>query len=769
MISKKYLLIVLILLLSSFSGAVSINAPLLNDTFVASNGATTNNGGSASFSVMNSSNQVYKEASIRFNISFLPSNAIILSAYLNSFASANDLDAGESISISVNHIILHKNWSESSMTYNSGRILLSETNASDNNAITFDSTSPLVYYSWNVTNAIRKENEGNISFWYSANPVSGSTIGTDDIDFNSRESSVNVSFLNITYYTTDISECTNITVSAEYNITANINGTGTCINVNASNVIINGLNHEMYYGTKDDANTYGISASGINQLTVRNLNIFQNRSTGANGAGIFFTSISNSSIENNIIMMFNNSGVDIAGLSHRINITNNTVNASLNRGVQWLGSTVINSYSIISQNIITVFDNEGFRSNAVANNTIQNNIITVTGGTNRFGVVINGASGTNISSNNISVNGTGSVGIEIQASAYVLVDKNNVTLSAKGFPADGIRVNAVTTNSRIINNIVNMTQAGIRGFLVFGDSRGNNISQNQIILASGNSAGIEVQNSHDGIYERNDIISLGVASILRFDLGSNNNTFIRLNGTIKTTSSAGINLVRADANFSIFDSTFNQTGTFETMTIPQNSINGTYNFTNFTSNGKLPIITWNYGTNGTLNIMNYADIHTGVSNGTNLAGVGVSFYDSFLTRKNDTSDSNGDVPRLSLLYLTQRNGTSKLGKYFSNYTINGTFTSYDDATIYANLSTSISMNLFFTPSSSCGCVTSGDWNINPAHNCTISDNCGMNNANFYCIGFGRVTFLANVTGWINATTKSGCNTTEYKGGGLNRI
>ncbi len=192
-----------------------------------------------------------------------------------------------------------------------------------------------------------------------------------------------------------VTECGTIDISGYYQLASNITSDGTCLQVDANNVIIDGNNKTLTFNTGDNDGSVGIYMSNlVSGLTVKN---FDNGS----GVGIFEAGsgssadvspilaescLSNSFIQNNII-----------------NVSGQTFSFG-SSGIQLgIGSNCTSSNNIISGNTITSGQANGIDfEDASSGNTISGNTISAPFGD---GINFNASSANDIvSGNTISAN-----------------------------------------------------------------------------------------------------------------------------------------------------------------------------------------------------------------------------------------------------------------------------------------------------------------------------------------------------------------------------
>src|SRR3989344_957875 len=102
----------------------------------------------------------------------------------------------------------------------------------------------------------------------------------------------------------DISACDTLnTANTVYTLTANVTSVGTCFNITANYITIEGAGFSILYGTGTIANTYGVHIRGANGTIIRNVYpIKQMNSGGTAKAGISYDNAENGTVFNNTIL-----------------------------------------------------------------------------------------------------------------------------------------------------------------------------------------------------------------------------------------------------------------------------------------------------------------------------------------------------------------------------------------------------------------------------------------------------------------------------------
>jgi len=145
----------------------------------------------------------------------------------------------------------------------------------------------------------------------------------------------------------DVPDCQSISSSGYYEVNQTISAAGTCIHINADDVI---LDCKLYSITGPGSSGYGINVTGRNNVTIKNCNVTDFRQ------GIYFYNTNNSFIENTssssniwngmIIQSSSNNtlalntannngqdGIKLQSSSNNNTLINNTVKGNLRSGV----------------------------------------------------------------------------------------------------------------------------------------------------------------------------------------------------------------------------------------------------------------------------------------------------------------------------------------------------------------------------------------------------------------------------------------------------
>ncbi len=252
-----------------------------------------------------------------------------------------------------------------------------------------------------------------------------------------------------------------------------LNSTGTCLEINASDIVVNGNNYTIY---AEDAATYGIKDNSFSNTTIKNFIM------NATQYGVYMTG-SNSFVINNQI--FNASyGISTSGNSN--NLTRNTIRggAGTTNGI-YFNSGGSNK---VFENNLSVLSN-GVYSTGSDNNIIKNNTITGNG----YGIFLMDSDYNLVSYNAIKDNTYGIYfGATAAGTSNNIVINSTITNNNYGIyfytgivakpPYPFITDNFVIDSS--ITSLVNDTTSKV--------SSTNNIHNNTLLNATGNSYNVSL-------------------------------------------------------------------------------------------------------------------------------------------------------------------------------------------------------------------------------------------------------------------------------------
>lgn len=242
----------------------------------------------------------------------------------------------------------------------------------------------------------------NLTFNYIYNSIGNA------LSITTNDEIINFTYDNLAHAPSSVrfefNTCTTITASGTiYTLNENLSTGETCIIVNADNVIIDGQGYSIFYAQSIPGNA--IYSSGYDNLTIKNLNIINNRTDSVNSTGIYFENGINLNIINltmnisgrNTLPDSNNYAIHVNNFSRNILINNLFINTS-NRGGRGIymdgdyeisnitiSNIVINTYKQRSRGIFI----DGLVG--LVNNITVYNLIINTFGTDSEGITIGGS------------------------------------------------------------------------------------------------------------------------------------------------------------------------------------------------------------------------------------------------------------------------------------------------------------------------------------------------------------------------------------------
>lgn len=192
--------------------------------------------------------------------------------------------------------------------------------------------------------------------------------------------------------------CQDLTIAGgSYILVQNVSSAGTCFNVLANNVTLDGAGFTVNYS--QSVVGYGVNITGRNNVTVKNLNVVQGNSSVASTYGIYGQTMTNSTIVNNTVTTSgsNGHGIYLYSSSSNNNVSNNTVTTTGSSAVGIEIFTSSKSNIISSNNITSSGHGMFFDSNANQNVVLNNNIVS----TSTYGIYLYGANNNSISGGSI--------------------------------------------------------------------------------------------------------------------------------------------------------------------------------------------------------------------------------------------------------------------------------------------------------------------------------------------------------------------------------
>ncbi|MBX4211966.1 right-handed parallel beta-helix repeat-containing protein [Candidatus Pacearchaeota archaeon] len=334
----------------------------------------------------------------------------------------------------------------------------------------------------------------------------------------------------------NINSCQTLDKSGTYILTKNlVDGevSSGCFKITTSNV---DLNCNGFSIRNTLLNGPAVTASGVNNITVRNCNI---RMNSVAGTGIDFYSVTNSLV-NNTVALNNNYGISFSEGSHN-RIVNSSVISNINGVVLDAGSTISKSVIMLNQVGVLISDT----SNSVLSNNFWSNVRAVRATNDLSGSLVSGnafsdeesavyieGSGLRVINNTFYAENPFTVGVTIPAGSNNLIGNNTFTGLQFGIHLIAGSYNVIDHNvidhssssgiyfeynpffTNVTNNII--SNSAWRG--VDSDDFGkNNSFVNNTVEFSGN----------DGIY-----VSYGWISLVNNTLKNNGNYGVNVRGNL---------------------------------------------------------------------------------------------------------------------------------------------------------------------------------------------------------------------------------------------
>ncbi len=283
---------------------------------------------------------------------------------------------------------------------------------------------------------------------------------------------------------TPVTSCDTLNTAGEtYVLSNDISASGTCITIDADNIILDCEGYLINYSQSSTG--YGVYVTG-SYATIKNCIVTQ-VSSSSSAHAIYVDSSSYNNIMNNTISTKGNYGYGIhldVGSSNRI--TYNTVTASGTNG----GSGIV-VYSGSNNNVTnnTITTTSGGYSNYMrgifllngSNNNIINNIITRTNG-RHCSIELSTADNNNIENNSIILSSAGysyfDDGICLGSSNNNILTKNKIIAKGYGGLCSWAIKFSVSLDNIIVNNTIAMTYGG--GIQFSLNSSRNNVTNNTI-------------------------------------------------------------------------------------------------------------------------------------------------------------------------------------------------------------------------------------------------------------------------------------------------
>ena len=166
-----------------------------------------------------------------------------------------------------------------------------------------------------------------------------------------------------------LTNCSNLTIAnTVYTLQNNItNYNGTCFNITANNITLDGQGYMIDGVTKNDGtHDSGVYASAVNNVTIKNINIYQ-FGYPIDGAGIYFVNVNNSLIHDV------NLSINVRGIRLSQSYYNKISQIIENSSEGDFGISLVSSSNNQITNVtLSENDNYGISLSSSHNNTITN-------------------------------------------------------------------------------------------------------------------------------------------------------------------------------------------------------------------------------------------------------------------------------------------------------------------------------------------------------------------------------------------------------------
>jgi parallel beta-helix repeat protein len=246
-------------------------------------------------------------------------------------------------------------------------------------------------------------------------------------------------------------------ITSSVTLTNDVTSTGTCFNINASNVVLDCAGYTINYSNSGGADEVGVYINNFNNLTIQNCGFVLGNATTEEQPAIYFLNSYNGTVINNTISTTGDSSYGLRLHFSSLTIQNNTISTTgdFAYGVFVRDDTT----ATIQNNTISTAGEYGYGIylNSASNSTIQNNVVTTTGDIGP-GMYFSESSNSTIQNNIINVSGSSSSAFEFyKDSNNNLFQNNNITQSGN----DVIVLDATLTNFPENNNFTNNTFSNI--------------------------------------------------------------------------------------------------------------------------------------------------------------------------------------------------------------------------------------------------------------------------------------------------------------------
>ncbi len=286
---------------------------------------------------------------------------------------------------------------------------------------------------------------------------------------------------------TNIDRCMVLDKAGEtYLLTKDVSSDGTCFEVKANNVVLDGQGHTIQYGKASGDSFYGVFINDADSVTIKNTNIKERFASGFSQHGVY---VLNSEKANLINTNFDNVGDS----SYSVYFSNS-------------------NFGVVDDNVILTKGNRamGIYFDRSSNNKVVSNIIT-TSGWLAHGVGLFYSDNNEFSESTIKTLGQGSNGIDFYGSSNSNFLDEQVEVS--GYDSDGVylKYSSIGNSFRNLNLKISTGTVNKRcnGIHLFNNVEGNSFFDSVINADDAGSREIFIQRSSGNVDIVNTVLVKG--------------------------------------------------------------------------------------------------------------------------------------------------------------------------------------------------------------------------------------------------------------------
>lgn len=231
-----------------------------------------------------------------------------------------------------------------------------------------------------------------------------------------------------------------------WTLNQSVNSSGTCFTITGNNTVFNGSNYSIYFANVSTSLVYGITVASRYNVTIKNVNIYQNNSSAITDIiGVKFFSVNNSFITNVNATVIN--GTFSYGIQLSTNSNNNTISGSTGTSNSRYGIylTASASDNILISNIANSNTSQAFYLGGTRN-IFTSNI----GRTNKsYGFFVTSLNNSTFT-NNIGISNTDG-GLQLELSHFNTFISNTFFANNSSTSVEDIAIDRSYRNNTFIN------------------------------------------------------------------------------------------------------------------------------------------------------------------------------------------------------------------------------------------------------------------------------------------------------------------------------